>query len=45
MIQLMEQGKVSIDDPIGKYLDYFPQEIADKVTIRQLLQMKAGWGD
>jgi len=43
--QLMEQGKVSIDDPIGKYLDYFPEEIAKKVTIRHLLLMKAGWGD
>lgn len=43
--QLMEQGKISIDDPIGKYLDYFPDDIASKVTIRQLLQMKAGWGD
>ncbi|MFH2047824.1 MAG: serine hydrolase domain-containing protein [bacterium] len=45
IIQLLEQGKVSIDDPIGKYLDYFPREIADKITIRQLLQMRAGWGD
>ena len=43
--QLMEDGKLSIDDPIGKYLDVFPQEIADKVTIRHLLNMKSGWGD
>jgi len=43
--QLMEKGKLSIDDPIGKHVDFFPQEIADKVTIRHLLQMRAGWGD
>ncbi len=43
--QLMEQGKVGIDDPIGKYLDYLPEDIASKVTIRQLLKMTAGWGD
>jgi len=43
--QLMEKRRLSIDDPIGKYLDIFPLEIADKVTVRQLLQMRAGWGD
>jgi CubicO group peptidase (beta-lactamase class C family) len=43
--QLMEKGKLSIDDPIGKYLDIFPQEIAGKVTVKHLLQMRAGWGD
>jgi len=43
--QLMEKGKLSLDDPIGKYLDMFPQEIANKVTIRHLLNMRSGWGD
>jgi CubicO group peptidase (beta-lactamase class C family) len=43
--QLMERGKMDIDDPIGKYLDGFPEDIASRVTIRHLLQMKAGWGD
>lgn len=36
---------MSIDDPIGKYIDIFPQEIASKVTIRHLLNMRSGWGD
>lgn len=36
-VQLMEKGKLSLDDPIGKYLDMFPREIAEKVTIRHLL--------
>jgi CubicO group peptidase (beta-lactamase class C family) len=43
--QLIQQGRISIDDRIGKYLDGFPGEIADNVTVRQLLQMRAGWGD
>lgn len=43
--QLMEKGKLSLDDPIGDYLDMFPPDIADKVTIRHLLNMRSGWGD
>lgn len=43
--QLMQQGKLNPDDNIGKYLEVFPKDIADKVTIRHLLQMKSGWGD
>lgn len=43
--QLMQRGDLSIDDPISKYLDYFPAEISGNVTIRHLLQMRAGWGD
>jgi CubicO group peptidase (beta-lactamase class C family) len=45
IVQLMEKGKLSLDDPIGKYLDMFPAEIAEKVTIRHLLTMRSGWGD
>ena len=43
--QLMEKGQLSIDDPLGKYLNIFPQDIANEVTIRQLLNMTSGWGD
>ncbi len=45
IIQLMQQGKLSIDDPIGKYLDIFPQDISKKVKIRHLLNQQSGWGD
>ncbi|MEJ2616589.1 MAG: serine hydrolase [Ignavibacteriaceae bacterium] len=45
ILHLVEEGKVGVDDPIGKYLDYFPKNIAEKVTIRQLLNMTSGWGD
>lgn len=45
ILQLAEAGKIGIDDPIGRYLDLFPKEISEKVTIRQLLNMSNGWGD
>ena len=45
ILQLIEAGKIQIDDPIGKYLDSFPKEISEKVTIRHLLNMSSGWGD
>jgi CubicO group peptidase (beta-lactamase class C family) len=44
--QLAEQGKLSFDDKLGKHLpDYPNHEAAEKVTIRQLLDMKSGIGD
>ncbi len=43
--QLVEQKKLSLSDPVGKYLNDFPPEIADRVTIAQLLDMSSGMGD
>ncbi len=43
--QLAEKGKLKLDDPLGKYLPQFPREIADKVTIRHLLDHRSGYGD
>jgi CubicO group peptidase (beta-lactamase class C family) len=43
--QLVEQGRLSFDDPIGKYVSGFPPEIADRVTIGQLLTNSSGLGD
>jgi D-alanyl-D-alanine carboxypeptidase len=44
--QLEQQGKLSLNDPIKKYLpDYPNQDAADHVTIRQLLDMTSGIGD
>ncbi|MCL2738674.1 MAG: beta-lactamase family protein [Bacteroidales bacterium] len=43
--QLVEQGKLSFDDVIQKYIDVFPDEIASKVTIHQLLTHTSGLGD
>lgn len=44
--QLVEQGKLSFDDFVGKYLPDCPnQEIADKVTIHHLLTHTSGMQD
>lgn len=44
--QLAEQGKLSFDDPIIKYLpDYPNKSVAEKVTIHQLLTHTSGLGD
>jgi len=43
--QLAARGELSYDDTLGKHLEGFSTEAAEKVTIRHLLQMKSGWGD
>lgn len=45
ILRLAQDGKLKLDDTVGKYLKGFPPEVADKVTIRQLLQHKSGMGD
>jgi D-alanyl-D-alanine carboxypeptidase len=45
-LQLVEAGKLKLDDPIGKYLtDYPNKEVASKVTLRHLLTHTGGTGD
>ncbi len=45
-LQLVQQGKLGLDDPVGKYLtDYPNKDIATKVTIHQLLTHTGGTGD
>jgi CubicO group peptidase (beta-lactamase class C family) len=44
--QLAVQGKLSLDDKLGRYLPEYPnRQAAEKVTIRQLLDMTSGIGD
>jgi CubicO group peptidase (beta-lactamase class C family) len=44
--QLVESGRLSLDDTIGKHLPDYPNpEAARKVTVRQLLDMQSGIGD
>ncbi len=46
VLQLVERGKVRVEDPVGKYLtDYPNREVAEKVTIHQLLTHTGGTGD
>lgn len=43
-LQLVEEGKMGLDDPLGKWLARYPN-IDAKVTIRQLLNHGSGLGD
>jgi CubicO group peptidase (beta-lactamase class C family) len=46
IMQLVQAGKVALDDPLGKYLtDYPNKELAAKVTIGELLTNTGGTGD
>jgi len=44
--QLIEQGKLSLEDRLGKFLPDYPNKAAaEKVTVRQLLDHTSGIGD
>lgn len=44
--QLIEKGKISYDDKLGKFLPNYPNKDArEKITIRHLLTMSSGVGD
>jgi CubicO group peptidase (beta-lactamase class C family) len=46
VLQLVEAGKVKLDEPVGTYLRGYPnREVAEKVTIRHLLTHRGGTGD
>ncbi|MGW7243659.1 serine hydrolase domain-containing protein [Streptomyces sp. NPDC054804] len=40
VLQLVDQGKVSLDDPVGEYLDGVPN--GDRITLRDLAGMRSG---
>jgi uncharacterized protein YbbC (DUF1343 family)/CubicO group peptidase (beta-lactamase class C family) len=42
MMQLMEQGKVRMNDPVAKYLPEFGQNGKDDITVRQLMTHYSG---
>jgi CubicO group peptidase (beta-lactamase class C family) len=44
--QLVEQGKVALDEPIAKYVDesWLPRTITSRVTVRHLLTHTSGLG-
>src|SRR5438132_3072946 len=43
--QLVDQGKVSLDDPLAKYLPNYPKPVGGQITIAMLLGQTAGTGD
>jgi D-alanyl-D-alanine carboxypeptidase len=45
-LQFVEAGKLTLDDPIGKYLPDYPNtDVASKVTVQHLLSHTGGTGD
>jgi len=46
IVQLAEKGKLSLDDPISKFVDesWLPKNVTDKITIRHLLTHSSGLG-
>ncbi|MDX2674890.1 serine hydrolase domain-containing protein [Streptomyces sp. NY05-11A] len=40
LLQLVDEGKIGLDDPIGKYIDGVPN--GDRITLRQLAGMRSG---
>jgi D-alanyl-D-alanine carboxypeptidase len=46
ILQLVQAGKIQLNDPLGKYLtDYPNQDVATKVTIHHMLTHTGGTGD
>ena len=45
IMQLYDEGKIGMDDTLGKFLAGFSPDISKKVTIRHLLTMSSGLGD
>jgi D-alanyl-D-alanine carboxypeptidase len=43
ILQLVEEGKLALDDPVGKYIQGVPN--GDVITLRQLAEMRSGLGD
>lgn len=46
VMQLAEAGKLSLDDPVGRYLDetWLPADVSRTITVRQLLTHTSGLG-
>lgn len=44
IFQLWEDGKLNLDDPLSKYVKNYPDSIASKISIRQLLTHTSGIG-
>ena len=44
--RLVELGRLSFDDPIGKWIDetWLPKEVTDKITVRHLITHTSGLG-
>jgi CubicO group peptidase (beta-lactamase class C family) len=43
--QLVDRGKVALDDPLSRFLPSYPKPAGDQITIAMLLDHTAGTGD
>ncbi|MEV0928135.1 serine hydrolase domain-containing protein [Streptomyces spongiicola] len=43
LLQLVDQGRVGLDDPVGRYVEGVPA--GDRITLRQLADMRSGLFD
>lgn len=44
VLQLAEEGRLGLDDAVGKYIPGFAPEIGQQVTLRQLMNHTSGFG-
>ncbi|KOX21365.1 hypothetical protein ADK67_26985 [Saccharothrix sp. NRRL B-16348] len=44
-VQLAQQGKLRLHDKLGTYVDGFPAQAADTITVHQLITHRAGLGE
>ncbi|MCJ8319724.1 MAG: serine hydrolase [Colwellia sp.] len=45
IMQKVQSGKISLDDTLAKFKLGFPQDIAEKITVRHLLKHTSGFAD
>ena len=43
--QLEQEGKLSLNDNLGKFIKLYGNDNDDKITVKMLIEMKAGLGD
>jgi CubicO group peptidase (beta-lactamase class C family) len=44
-LKLVNAGKLKLDDKLGQFLDGFPKEASENITIQHLLTHQSGYGD
>ncbi len=45
VLQLIQEGRLGLEDRLSKFLPVFPKEVAEAVTVKHLLTMSSGMGD
>lgn len=45
ILKLVQEGKLKLNDKLGQFLNGFPKDAADKISIDHLLSHQSGYGD